>query len=252
MSKNKIVMNNFNERTITDKIKAETERIALFLMQHENKDFCLAGVSHLTWRLLKIKVSDSEYRTFVIVPSPVFKRIVLDREYLKTLDQFPDAFGHADDWAIVSALRKTTNSAFPEDYTDEQYLEYLSNEGMAYVFEITGTDEISDKILRLDLCRGIIGNKFRGGFFHVLKHFTIEGYDSISHNKGQYLLEIWTQTYSNLISNFFSNNFVKEEGNETDYISKSELKDGRILRGVYYKEEGVPVYFVKSMRIDKR
>lgn len=79
-----------------------------------------------------------------------------------------------------------------------------------------------------------------------------KSYDSISHNKGQYLLEIWAQTYGNLISNFFSDNFVKEEGNETDYISKSELKDGRILRGVYYKEEDVPVYFVKSMRIDKK
>lgn len=245
-------MDNFNEKAITDRIKAETERIALFLMQHENKDFCLANVSPLTWDLLRIKVSDQEYRTFIIVPSPVFKRIVLDREYIKTLNEYPDAFGHKDDWAIVSALRKTTNSAFPKDYTDEQYLEYLSTESMAYVFEIIGPEEISNKILRLDLCRGIMDNKFRGGFFHVLKHFTIEGYDSISHNKGQYLLEIWAQTYGNLISNFFSDNFVKEEGNETDYISKSELKDGRILRGVYYKEEDVPVYFVKSMRIDKK
>lgn len=245
-------MDNFNENVITEKIKAEIERIALFLMQHENKNFCLAGVSHLTWRLLNIKVSDKEFRTFVIVPSPVFKRIVLDREYIKTLDQYPDAFGNADDWKIVSALRKTATPAFQEDYTDEQYLEYLSNESMAYVFEIIGAEEISDKILRLDLCRGILNNKFRGGFFHVLKHFTIEGYDSISHNKGQYLLEIWNQTYSNLISNFFSENFVKEEGNETDYISISKLKDGKTLRGVYYKEEGIPVYFVKSMRIDKK
>lgn len=245
-------MDKYNEEVITAKIKAETERIALFLMNHENKDFCLAGVSHLTWRLLRIPISENNYRLFVVVPSPVFKRIVLDREYIKTLDQYPDAFGHKDDWAIVSALRKTIKSAFPDDYTDEQYLEYLCNESMAYVFEIIDSEEISDKVLRLDLCRGIKDKKFLGGFFHILKHFTIEGYDTISHNKGEYLLEIWAQIYSHLITNFFSDNFVKEEGSDTNYISKSELKDGRILRGVYYKEDGVPVYFVKSMRIDKK
>ena len=245
-------MDKYNEAVITEKIKAETERIALFLMKHETKDFCLAGVSHLTWRLLRIPISENDFRLFVIVPSPIFKRIVLDREYIKTLDQYPEAFGQSDDWAIVSALRKTIKSALPDDYTDEQYLEYLSNESMAYVFEITGPEEISDKVLRLDLCRGIKSKKFIGGFFHVLKHFTIEGYNTLSHNKGEYLLEIWNQTYCNLIRNFFSDDFVKEEGSETDYISKSDLKDGKILRGVYYKEDGVPVYFVKSMRIEKK
>lgn len=245
-------MKDYNEASITEKIKVKMEQIALFLMKHENKEFCLAGVSYLTWRILRIPTSNNDYRLFVIVPSPIFKRIVLDREYLKTLDQYPEAFGHSDDWAIVSALRKTVKSAYPDDYTDEQYLEHLSNESMAYIFEIIGPEEISDKVLRLDLCRGIKENKFLGGFFHILKHFTIEGYNTISHSKGEYLLEIWNQTYSNLIINFFSDNFVKEDDSATNYISKTKLKDGRILRGVYYKEEGVPVYFVKSMRIDRK
>lgn len=34
------------------------------------------------------------------------------------------------------------------------------------------------------------------------------------------------------------------------YIATSCLKDGHILRGVYYKENDVPVSFISSMRID--
>ena len=33
-------------------------------------------------------------------------------------------------------------------------------------------------------------------------------------------------------------------------MAKSYLKDGHILRGVYYKEDDIPVSFISSIRID--
>ena len=48
----------FDRDIITKKINNEIERIALILMQHEDKDFCLAHVTERDWKLISIKNND--------------------------------------------------------------------------------------------------------------------------------------------------------------------------------------------------
>lgn len=231
------------------KIEAEIERIALILMEHEDKNFCLAGIPKTDWRLISIKNSHSDYQYFVIVPSMAFKRLVLEKEYINVVNKYPECFGTNNDWDIIKALKKFAEPAFPPEYTDERYLEYLGGESMAYIFAITSENEISKKILRLDLCRGIKDNKFFGGFFHVLKHFTIEGYNTISHKNKEYELELWSEIVHHIIQNFYSDDFSQDESNAQVYNSISILDDGHKLKGAYFKEPNIPVYFLKTMFI---
>ena len=239
----------FDRDIITKKINNEIERIALILMQHEDKDFCLAHVTERDWKLISIKNNDGKFQYFVIVPSMAFKRLVLEKEYLRVVEKYPDHFGTNNDWDIVTALKKNAEPAFPVEYTPERYLEYLRGETMAYVFALTSESEISDRILRLDLCRGIKDNKFYGGLFHVLKHFTVEGYETISHKNKEYELEIWSEIVHLIIRNFFTDYFTQDESNDNIYNSISILKDGYKLKGAYFKEEDIPVYFLNTMFI---
>lgn len=120
---------------------------------------------------------------------------------------------------------------------------------MAYVFKIENNETISNRILRLDLCRNInSSNVFQGGIFHVFKHFTPKGYNTISSNHKEFIVETFSEIYRHIILNFYSDEFVKEEGN--CYEAKSLLRDGHVLRGIYYKEDEIPVSFINSMRID--
>ena len=72
---------------VTLEIQKRIEEISLVLMQHENKDFCLAKVHPNSWRLLSYVNNHKEYR-FIIVPSPAFERLILQREYPKIVDKF--------------------------------------------------------------------------------------------------------------------------------------------------------------------
>lgn len=56
------------------------------------------------------------------------------------------------------------------------------------------------------------------------------------------------EIYRHVILNFYSNDFINEKGN--CYEAKSLLRDGHVLRGIYYKEDDIPVSFINSMRID--
>lgn len=67
---------------VTSEIQKRMEEISLILMQHENKDFCLAKVHPNSWRLLSYVNNHKECR-FIIVPSPAFERIILQRDILK-------------------------------------------------------------------------------------------------------------------------------------------------------------------------
>lgn len=122
---------------------------------------------------------------------------------------------------------------------------------MAYVFRVCVDGTISNRVLRLDLCRGIDQrNTFRGGMFHVFKHFTPQGFKTISSNSKEWETETFSEIYRQIILNFFSDDFEKES--ENNYIAKSMLGDGHILRGVYFKEDNIPVAFIKSIRIDSK
>jgi hypothetical protein len=232
---------------ITTIIKSKVKEVALVLMRHENKDSCLAGISILDWRLVHYK-----QKFFVIIPSPAFRRFILNREYPQIVSKYPNSFGTNNDWDVLNAIHVYEKHALIRNYTDQEYLDYLQGETMAYVFDIIDEENVSDKILRLDICRGIYSNKFRGGILHALKHFTIEGYSTLSsNNHKEYEFETWSQIYLNIIINFFSTSFYKEnKDNANKYIGESILNDSRTLRGVYFKEDNVPVYFLDSIRVD--
>lgn len=172
-----------NYKIVYDKITNIIENIALDLMKLENKDYCIAKISSLYWRHLSY-INDDKEIDIIIVPSVAFNRLILHREYLQVLDKYVDSFGKDNDWIIVKALREFNRKSLIREYSDEEYLEYLKGETMAYVFKIEQNNELNNRILRLDLCRGINrkDNKFMGGILHVLKHFTIEGYDNSSLN----------------------------------------------------------------------
>lgn len=230
-------------------IKKQVDEIAITLMRHENKNFCLAQVNPQSWRLVSYINNDEEH-FFVIVPSPAFGRLILKREYLRVVDKYPNLFGKNDDRLIIQALKEYDKNKLMREYTDEEFLEYIKGETMAYVFKIEKDGSISNRILRLDLCRGINkGNIFQGGIFHVLKHFTIEGYPTLSSNVKEYTVDTWSEIYKYIILNFFLG--TKENDHRNNYfISKSRLDDGHILKGVYYKESEIPVSFISSMHID--
>lgn len=184
-------------------IKKRVDEIAVILMCHEDKDFCLAQVSPQSWRLVSYKIEQDVEIYFVIVPSPAFCRFILNREYLKVVDLYPEYFGQNDDRLIVKALKEYDKHKLIREYTDEEFLEYIRGETMAYVFKVEKDNSISNRILRLDLCRGINGsNQFQGGIFHVLKHFTIEGYPTISSNRKEFQVETWSEIYKYIILNF--------------------------------------------------
>ncbi len=66
---------------VTLEIQKRIEEISLVLMQHENKDFCLAKVHPNSWRLLSYVNNHKEYR-FIIVPSPAFVFITIEQPKL--------------------------------------------------------------------------------------------------------------------------------------------------------------------------
>lgn len=106
------------------------------------------------------------------------------------------------------------------------------------------------RVFRLDLCRGINeSDLFQGGIFHVLKHFSIEGYQTIYSNRKEFQVETRFEIYKYIILNFFMGKTEKDK-RKNYYIATSCLKDGHILRGVYYEENDIFVSFISSMRID--
>lgn len=233
---------------ITTKIQKRIEEISIILMQHENKDFCLAKVHLNSWRLLSYSDNNKEYR-FIIVPSLAFERLILQREYPKIVDRFPEYFGTGNDWNIIRAIKEYDKNYLLREYSDTEFFDYIRGETMAYVFKIEDDETISNRILRLDLCRRInADNVFQGGIFHVFKHFTPEGYNTISSNHKEFIVETFSEIYRYIILNFYSDDFTKEK--ENCYEAKSLLRDGHVLRGIYYKEDKIPVSFINSMRID--
>ena len=224
--------------------------IALILMEHEGKNFCLAKICPFQWQRLSYRVGERE-ENFVIIPSLAFQRFIIDREYLQIVGKYPNLFGTANDWNIVRAIKEYDKKRLVREYTDREFLEYIQGETMAYVFRVCVDGTISNRVLRLDLCRGIDQrNTFRGGMFHVFKHFTPQGFKTISSNSKEWETETFSEIYRQIILNFFSDDFEKES--ENNYIAKSMLGDGHILRGVYFKEDNIPVAFIKSIRIDSK
>lgn len=234
---------------IHSEIKEKLEEISCILMHHENKDYCLAKVHPSKWQQLHL--SDNK-ASFFIVPSPAYDKFIICREYLKVVDEFPKLFGTGNDWDIVHAIKEYDRERLVRKYTDKEYFDYIRGETMAYVFKVKDNGTLSDKILRLDLCRNINDdNIFQGGIFHAFKHFTPNNYNTISSNHGEFIVESFHVIYEHIILNFFSDDFNDDPGKKNCYIARSHLKDGHVLRGVYYKENDIPVSFINSIRIEQ-
>jgi len=108
---------------VTSEIQKLIEEISLILMQHENKDFCLAKVHPNSWRQVSYRDNRKEYR-FIIVPSPAFERLILQREYPKIVDEFPEYFGTGNDWNIVRAIKEYDKSRLVREYSDREFFDY--------------------------------------------------------------------------------------------------------------------------------
>ena len=239
-------MAQFNQ--IILEIQRRMEEISLILMKHENKNFYLAKVHPYDWRQVSYRDNDKDLN-FIIVPSSSFNRLIIHREYLKVVDKFPAHFGTGNDWDIIHAIKEYDKKNLVREYPDIDFFDYIRSETMAYVFKIEDDVTLSNRILRLDLCRNInIDNVFQGGIFHVFKHFTPMGFNTISSNNKEFEVETFSEIYRYVILNFFSDTFCKEKGK--CYEAKTLLHDGHTLRGVYYKEKDIPVAFINSMRID--
>lgn len=236
----------FDRDKITETVKRRMEAIATGLMHNEDKNYCLASVTEYDWRLFSIHRT---HELFVAVPSATFNRFVFHREYLRVVDLFPEYFGTKDDWNILRAIKLHEHNKLVREYSDDEYLDYIKGETMCYIFHIENRNALSEKVLRLDLCRGINKRKeFMGGIFHILKHFTLGDYATISSFGKELNVETWGEIYHNVIQNFFSEEFRPEK--ENYYEAFSTLSDGHRLRGVYYKNPEVPVYFLDSLRVD--
>lgn len=232
---------------IVDKIKEKMKEISLILMEHENKSFCFTKISPLNWRSL----SYNRELHCIITPSPLFNRFIINREYLEVVKNFPFYFGTKNDWNIIRALKEYDKENLLKEYSDCEFFNCIRTETMAYVFKIEPNQTLSNRILRLDLCRNIdIDNVFQGGIFHVFKHFTPDGFETISSNNKEFKVKTFHNILKYIIMNFFSDTYHKENGIENCYEAISSLEDGHILRGIYYKEDDIPISFIKSIRID--
>ncbi|MBQ2784095.1 MAG: hypothetical protein IJE99_03755 [Alistipes sp.] len=241
-----------NNTNMFVKIINRLKEVSVFLMQHENKDYCTTGVSPYLWRAFGYNDTRENQKIFVIVPSFAFYRFILNKEYLKIVDNYPNYFGQQNDWLIVKAIKEHEKRQLIREYTDEEYLEYIRGETMAYVFQVDMDGVISDRVLRLDLCRGINkSNVFQGGFLHALKHFTVKGYETLSSFNKEYEVDSWYLIYRLIIKNFFLGS-IENDCKENFFIAKSEIDDKHVLRGTYYKEANVPASFISSIRIESK
>jgi hypothetical protein len=239
-----------NDSSVIQLIGNKITSISQILMNHETKNFCLAKISPYNWHVVSYQNIDTD-TTFVIVPSPAFKRFILDRQYLSVVSSYSSLFGTGNDWNIVRAIKSHEHKYLLRDYSDEEFFDYIKGETMAYVFKIENDNTINERILRLDLCRGINrDNVFQGGIFHVFKHFTVEGYDTISSWNQEYVVNSFPEIYKYVILNFFSDDY-KEDRKTNYYEALSTLADGHLLRGIYYQEDNIPVAFITSMRISQ-
>lgn len=224
---------------IIKQIEEKVDKCSLMLMEKEHKEFCLNKVSRNNWIIME---------NYVIVPSPLFKRFILNKGYMKVVESFPEKLGSSDDCEIIRAI-KSSNDMYNNMREDEFY-DFLRNENMAYVFEIKD-GAVSDKILRLDLFRFINkDNEFKGGIFHILKHFTVEDFYTISSNKNsEYKVKTFESICYNIIDNFFTGDQVHKSN--TEYTIHSYLDDKHIMQGFYFNEGDVPVYFLDTLYVKR-
>lgn len=103
---------------VTLEVQERMEEISLILMRHENKDFCLAKVHPNSWRLLSYSNNHKEYR-FILVPSPAFERLIIQREYPKIVERFPEYFGTGNDWNIIRAIKEYDKNHLLREYSDK-------------------------------------------------------------------------------------------------------------------------------------
>ena len=121
-----------NQEKLYSVIAEKIEEIALTLMHHEDKEFCLTQIGCQSWRLLYKPEQDGEVN-FVMIPSHSFERLIIEGEYMNVIESYPECFGQNDDRLIVHALKEHNKDRLIHKYTDEEYLEHIRKENMAYI-----------------------------------------------------------------------------------------------------------------------
>ncbi|MCD8304699.1 MAG: hypothetical protein LUC86_07745 [Prevotellaceae bacterium] len=240
---------------IREAIGTRVKELANTLMHNENKDFCMEGVSKYDW---KCYYGDEARTYYVVVPAAHFRSLICDRQYLTAVSTHPKLFGTGKAIDVLEALMRCDQYPGVQNMCLCDYLKFLKAENMAYVFEVKD-GKLNERILRLDLFRDISNDQkdFLGGLFHAFKHFTVEGYGTISYKNGELKVPFLERIISYVILNFFSDKFEKEKEDEDDnvYIAHNEIESDDIehpAKGVYYKQYGIPVYFLNSLHIEDK
>lgn len=233
-----IVVDYITYRLICEKISAISKNLATA----ENKDSYVSTLPIHNIQELTIKK-----RKFYLVQSNIFKSIIESGIYTNTKELFPQSFGTNDAKDILAALKKSLNL---DILSVERFSDFLQNENMAYVVEISD-NVVLDKILRIDLYRKLDTKngvkEFTGGIFHILKHFALDEQSSLSTYQKGYIIPYWDYIVNKLIYNFYISELNQIDKN--NYSSVSFLDSTHKLKCFYYYNDEANLYFVKTMLV---
>lgn len=206
-------------------------------MDHEKKNHAKVGIAINNYRVL-----DIEGKRYYIIPTNLFKAIVMEKNMAVASAKFPDRFGTGNAKDVIKAIYDL------EPWFDlDRFIEILQTEQFCYVVELID-GKVQDKLLRIDLYRHIKENKagefdFIGGIFHCFKHFSYKE-NPLSTSK-----EINDIVHPNvlipkIIQAFFLGE-ITQVGDST-FLAEVDINKRSRLRLVFYREEKTGVYFIKT------
>lgn len=210
-------------------------------MDHEKKEFCLAGVHSSNFERYTF-----DGRTFYLVPNNVFNAII-KKNLLIAQEKYSDKFGTENAIDIIRALYEV------EPWMDfESFKETLRKEQFCYVVEILD-EKINDKVLRIDLYRQIEPNcngnfDFVGGILHCFKHFSCNGRPLSTGNETidlRFPFDLVLMT----IKGFFLTELKMKPKN--GFVSEIGFNYEHNLKFSFYHETKTDVYFLNTIHIKK-
>ena len=178
--------------------------------------------------------------TYYIVFTRSFLNLI--RKFIPTLTQKePDVFIKRDANDILEELNEISGySKFNKEAKD--FLKYISTETCVYV--VTKVDGIfEDKVLRIDLCRGIRYNnhqhqEFYGGLLHVAKHFYINDANAVNSTYDlERLLSLSMSAFTKILP----------DEDKKIYSICLPYDNKHSLQFVFYKEEFTNVYYINTI-----
>lgn len=229
---------------------------ALLLMLHESKDS-----SHVGFPVSNFTVFLVENRDFYCIGTNIFREFIENDVLLYAVRNYPEKFGTGNAIDVVEALyfsAKETMLGLYENYKGRlSDFESLIRTAHAYIVDYTDS-VLSEKILRLDLFRFLQKKSdspdkldFIGGLLHSFRHISVSGINLSSGNEKNVEIYHPIRIVDYIIKAFFFEDLEKgrEENIFTSFI---KFDDKYNLFFVFYHEYNSDVYFLKTIRKDKK